>query len=229
MGSIDLLNRLRVRAIDLGQRILSLLFGCTSRTAEYRFVLKNLPLGGSVTILDVGCCGSLLPLKLAKKGYKVHGIDTRRYPERHPNLTSIQGDILCTPFPNGFFDVVIAVSTIEHIGLGAYRDPIHENGDVKAVQEIYRILKAGGSFIVTTPFAGEYKLAKWRGGGVERYYDADTIRKLLEGFHVKAQDFFISKSRFNWISVPEEQARCRDVKWHANIGLVLLKKESNIR
>jgi SAM-dependent methyltransferase len=207
----------------MGQTVLSLLFGCTSRTAEYRFVLKNLPPIGS-TILDVGCCDSLLTLKLAKKGYKVYGIDTRQYQEKHPNLTFVQEDILRTPFPNGLFDAAIAVSTIEHIGLGVYGDPIHDNADILAVREIYRILKPDGRFIVTTPFAGEYKLAKY-GGGYERYYDADTIRKLFEGFQIKASEFFVGVRRFNWVSASEKEASSPSLRYHANIALLSVKQQ----
>jgi SAM-dependent methyltransferase len=207
----------------MGQTVLSLLFGCTSRTAEYRFVLKNLPPIGS-TILDVGCCDSLLALGLAKKGYKVYGIDTRQYQEKHPNLTFVQEDILRTPFPNGLFDAAIAVSTIEHIGLGIYGDPIHDNADILAVREIYRILKPDGRFIVTTPFAGEYKLAKY-GGGYERYYDADTIRKLFEGFQIKTSEFFVGVRRFNWVSASEKEASSPSLRYHANIALLLVKQQ----
>lgn len=220
--NIKLLDRARVRIIDMGQRVLSLLFGCTSRTAEYRFVLKSLPQVGSI-ILDVGCCDSLLTLRLAKKGYKVYGIDTRQYPEKHPNLTFVRQDILRTPFPNEFFDTAIAVSTIEHIGLGVYGDPIHDNADAMAVREIHRVLKPAGSFIVTIPFAGEYRLAKYR-GGYERYCDANAIRELFEGlFYIKAKEFFVAEGRFNWVSTSEEEASSPNLKYHANIALLLVK------
>jgi SAM-dependent methyltransferase len=222
--SIELLNKAKVRTVYAGQTVLSLLFGSTSRTAEYRFVLKNLPLVGS-TVLDVGCCDSLLALGLAKKGYKVYGIDTRQYQEKHPNLTFVQEDIVRTSFPDGLFDAVIAVSTIEHIGLGLYADPIHDNADIMTVREIYRILRPDGRFIVTIPFAGEYKLAKYR-GGYERYYDADTIRKLFEGFQIKAREFLVGVSRFNWVNASEKEASDPSLRYHANIALLLVKQQS---
>ena len=58
------------------------------------------------------------------------------------------------PFPDENFDAVIAVSTIEHIGLGAYGDPFQEGADARVVKEIHRVLKPGGRLILTTPFAG---------------------------------------------------------------------------
>ena len=222
--SANILYKVRVRTVDVGQKVLSLLCGCTSRTAEYKFVFKHLPKVGS-TILDVGCCDSLLALKLARKGYKVYGIDTRRYSEKHLDLTCYQGDITGTSFPIEFFDTVIAVSTIEHIGLGVYGDPIHEDADTKAIKEISRILKHRGTLIVTVPFAAKYEVAVWQGGG-ERYYDMDSLRNLFQDFHVKAREFFVGKSRFDWVSVSEKEAISPNLKWHANVALRLIKKSS---
>lgn len=218
---MNVVDRIRVRIVDAGQRTLSLLLGCTSRTAEYEFVWKNLPAVGS-TILDVGCRNSLLALRLARSGYKVHGIDIRPYSEKHPNLMFVQSDIFHLPFGSDFFDTVIAVSTIEHIGFGLYGDPLHEKGDFKAVQEIFRILKVGGRFIVTIPFTEKYKLAKWQ-GGVERYYDASTLYKLFSSFEIKAQEFFVGRRRFSWVSVSEEEASNPNLRWHANAALLLVK------
>jgi SAM-dependent methyltransferase len=222
--SIELLNKARVRTVYAAQRVLSLLFGCTSRTAEYRFVLKNLPPVGS-TILDVGCCDSLLALRLAKRGYKVYGIDTRRYQEKHPNLTFVQEDILRTSFPDRLFDAVIAISTIEHIGLGVYGDPIHDNADIMAVREISRILRPDGRLIVTIPFAAQYRLAKY-GGGYERYYDANTIGRLFEGFQIRAREFLVGMRRFKWVSASEQEASSPGLKYHANTALVLVRQQS---
>ncbi len=220
---VPLQGSLMIHMVDMMQRTLSLLFGCTSRTAEYRFVFRNLPEPPSV-LLDVGCCGSLLALELAKKRHKVFGIDTRRYSQEHPNLTCVQADITDAPFPGEFFDAVIAVSTIEHIGLGVYGDPVQEEADVKAVKQIYRMLKPGGTLIVTTPFAQEYRLAVFR-GGKERYYDANSINRLFKNFTISVQRFFAAKSRFNWVCVSREQAETLEWRWHANVALVLTKEK----
>lgn len=82
------MKRIHVRLIDILQAIISLSGGCTSRTAEYRFVYRNLPPPGT-KILDIGCCDSLLALKLAKRGYQVTGIDARPYLEKHSRLTFV--------------------------------------------------------------------------------------------------------------------------------------------
>ena len=216
------LDGLKIRIVDIGQKMLSYLFGSTSRTAEYRFVFENLPEVQS-NILDIGCSSSLLSIKLAKAGHNVVGIDTRRYLERHANFNYVHGDITAAPFIDNYFDVVTAVSTIEHIGLGAYGDPIIADADFKSMSEIRRILRPGGKLIVTTPFAGKYGLANWQ-GMQERYYDMTTLKELFKGFRTEVEKFFIGKSLYNWVDATIEEAVRPDLKWHANIALLLTKQ-----
>jgi len=44
-------------------------------------------------------------------------------------------------FEDEIFDVIVAVSSIEHAGLGAYGESKFEKGDYKIISEFYRILK----------------------------------------------------------------------------------------
>jgi len=125
-------EKISARVTDSGIKIFAILCYHTSRSREYDFVMNNIPSKGNrvldVRVLDVGSTGSLLPLKLAKKGYDVYVIDVRGYHEKHPNLTVVNTDIRKPPFSDDFFDVITCVSTIEHIGLGAYGDPKYDGG-----------------------------------------------------------------------------------------------------
>lgn len=85
------------------------------RSIEYSFVFMNL--NPPPAKLDVGCSGSELPMILATHGYNVYGIDIRDYHIKRPNFVFIKGDIMSTCFPDNFFDIVIAVLTIEHLRL----------------------------------------------------------------------------------------------------------------
>jgi hypothetical protein len=69
----------------------------------------------------VGCSNSFLSHELIAHDLHVYGVDIRPYLQKHPSLFFIRADIVNMPFRNNF-DLVIAVSTIEHIGLGAYND-----------------------------------------------------------------------------------------------------------
>jgi len=215
------LDQARLRFVEKARAVISLLGRCSSRSAEYNFVLQHLP-SNDATILDVGCTDSLLALRIAEMGYKTYGVDFRRYSERHARLGFVRGDLLHLPFPDGFFDTAVAVSTIEHIGLGAYGDPIQESADHVAMREAWRVLKVGGSVLMTVPFAAKHRTATWK-GTVERYYDSDTLRTLCRGFVVCTQRFFVARSRFDWIDGSEDDAKDPGLKWHANAALVLSK------
>jgi ubiquinone/menaquinone biosynthesis C-methylase UbiE len=75
------------------------------------------------------------------------------YPKEHfQNVTTLDlkppadiiGSIMNLPFGDESFDCVICLETLEHV-----EDPI------KAMSEVYRVLKPGGKFIGSAPFACE--------------------------------------------------------------------------
>ncbi len=197
-------ERISARVRDAGIGVFAAFGYHTSRSREYDFVIDNLPPKGN-KILDVGSTGSLLPLKLAKKGYDVHSIDVRSYHEKHPNLTTLCTDIKDTPFTDDFFDAIICVSTIEHVGLSAYGDPEYDGGDVLSMKEFRRILKEDGRLILTTPFAGEYKVLHWR-DTYERIYNYEKIRALFTGWGILKEEYYIPQKMRHWIKATRNEA-----------------------
>jgi len=157
------------------------------RIVEIPFVLENLHMAGEgrLNILELGCMESILPIMLASTGHKVCGIDIRNYPYTHPELDFLRGDICRLPFRDRVFDAVIAVSVIEHLGLGAYGDSVYQSGDLAAIEKIYDCLKVNGLFFLTIPF-GVSSLNK-----KQRVYNSDSIIKLL------GKRFTIKKSIFS--------------------------------
>lgn len=133
----------------------------TDRHYEYPWVIENLPDIGS-TILDVGCSGSMLPFLLDALGHFVWGIDLR--PAPHARFTFAQDDICTNKFPDNEFEIITAVSTIEHI-----------KDDFKAVDEIRRILKPDGVFLMTVPY-GRFKETRFH-----RVYDYARLEMLTHG------------------------------------------------
>ena len=141
----------KVHLREITRRTLRLLGGRSNRDVEYDFAYRNV-VGSCLKILDIGGCDSLLPIVLAKAGHQVTVYDFRPYPESHPNLTVLQGDFLNNSLPSGSFDIVIMISTIEHIGLGAYGAPEYPDADFTVIKEVHRILADEGKAIVTFPF-----------------------------------------------------------------------------
>lgn len=189
----------------------------TERIFERGFLFMNLadiPVGSK--ILDVGCCWSSLSIELSCLGYKVFGIDISEYPFYHPNFTFVKGSICKTDFPDNFFDVVIAISTIEHIGLGHYGDSKQET-DHQAVNEIKRVLKPNGRFILTLPYGKSMTTE------VFKVYDKNSLASLIEGFEVVKAQYFINYNDIYWIpSTETEVSKCGVNKRNRNEGNVCL-------
>jgi len=86
-------------------------------------------------------------------------------------------------FSDGTFDRVISISVIEHI----YPE---EDGDLKALSEINRVLKSGGELLLTVPYKAKSNIVYKDGSVYERRertrnffareYDEEMFNKLIE-------------------------------------------------
>jgi SAM-dependent methyltransferase len=200
--ALDRFPRLKARLADGARRILQKVFEpgmvTTERVIEYPFIFQNLD-GVAGPILDIGCVHSRLPIALASRGYAVVGLDFLPYPYRHPNLRSVRGDAMRTPFAAGSFGAVLAISVIEHVGLGYYGDPAGGAGDRGAVREIARILRPGGRAIITVPFGRAMT------DGFKRVYDAQRLRELLAPLTVLRGEYAWSRVGL-WMPCTEAEA-----------------------
>jgi hypothetical protein len=104
------------------------------------------------TILDFGGFESIMPLQLSALGYKVTVLDQRRYPFCHPNLNVYGLDLFSDSFKiKEKFDVIISISTIEHLGIAAYGDSKVENADKRGVEILLSMLEEGGRLMASVP------------------------------------------------------------------------------
>jgi 2-polyprenyl-3-methyl-5-hydroxy-6-metoxy-1,4-benzoquinol methylase len=171
------------------------------RIVEVPYVMRALaavPSGANV--LDVGATESLLSLYLASLGYNVTALDPRRYPLEHPRLDVVTAEVQHWE-PQTTFDAVVCLSTIEHIGLGAYGQTREdERADLAAMQRIQECLYPNGLLVLTTPFGTA------RTDAFSRVYDRAALDELLDGWAVS--DLTIARRRSDalWAIVDDTDA-----------------------
>ena len=66
-------------------------------------------------------------------------------------LESSFADLNKLPFDDHSQPSISCMHTIEHIGLGRYGDPLDPQGDLKAIEELKRVVKQGGDLLFVTP------------------------------------------------------------------------------
>lgn len=119
--------------------------------ARYEIVAAQLgPLPAGAKVLDVGCGdGALAGFIYARHRCKVFGIDTSELAlalaraetsRRRYDCTFERIDGYVYPFPDEHFDAVVCSDVIEHVAEPA-----------ALLREIRRLLKPGGTLVLTTP------------------------------------------------------------------------------
>jgi len=175
-------------------------FGILERIVEYPFVIRNLmeDLPPPRRVLVVGCAGDPLTTILCALGYKTWGLDIKFVPIKYPSFEFVQGDIRRTTFPDGFFDAIVAVSTIEHVGI--FDGDRH--GDVNAIKEMARVSVKGGIMLLTVPYGKEGTV-----DGFQRAYDEGAVKNLLRELTIEKFEVFEQDSEGYWAEAPT--ACCR--------------------
>lgn len=143
-------------------------------------------------ILDFGCTGSWLSISLTSLGHDVHGIDLREYPIKHRKTTFHQKDVL--QLEERDFDAVVALSTFEHVGLGAYGESIDLEAPGKVLDKFHDLIVHDGRLILTVP-AGRPFTDRFT-----RSFAPDEIELLVtaRGFILEKSLYFIRHDFTHW-------------------------------
>lgn len=67
------------------------------------------------------------------------------------NLQSGRADLTKLFFKDNSIESLSCMHTIEHVGLGRYGDEMDPDGDIKAINELKRVVKPGGSLLLVSP------------------------------------------------------------------------------
>ena len=72
----------------------------------------------------------------------------------HPIIKAISYDTFCQS--NETYDAIFSYSSIEHSGLGRYGDALNPNGDIEAMEQIYKSLDINGLCFVGVPVGRDH-------------------------------------------------------------------------
>jgi SAM-dependent methyltransferase len=174
------------------------------RDVEWSWIASQMPVGPGEA-LDFGPGGSYLGLVAAHRGFDVTSVDLQppQWPYIHTKLSFIRGDLLRLPLPKGKFDLVINCSTVEHVGLTG-RYGVTESlpdGDMRAMTLLRNLMKPGGIMLLTVPVGRDAVFAP-----LCRVYGRERLPRLLDGYIVAKETFWIKDSENRWSPSDREAA-----------------------
>jgi SAM-dependent methyltransferase len=122
-------------------------------------------------------------------------------------------DLRCVPFKDEWFDAVVSISVIEHVGMDnvffgvekAYRENRPQDY-LRAVREMRRIIRPGGSLFLTVPF-GRYEDHGWL-----QQFDSGMLSALISEFRPQnVNKTFFRYTERGWKLAEEEE--CKDLSF----------------
>ncbi len=161
---------------------------------------KLIPLLGDVEekkVLDIGAGTGRISVYLANRGAKVTAFDLspkmlELVRKKNPKIQTIVGDAENLPFEDSSFDIAIAAFLIVHL-----KDP------AKFFDDVYRVLKDGGIFVVTNINQKEAPLVKTDEGEIKIesfYHRPEKIKDILESLAFKIEREIFVKEKEAWVN-----------------------------
>jgi len=174
------------------------------RDVEWSWVAAQMP-DGPGEALDFGTGSSFLGLIAAQRKFKVTAVDLGpvKWYYTHPGLQFMQGDILKLSLPVKHFSLVINCSTVEHVGLAGRYGVSQDNpdGDIGAMARIRELMEPGGIMLLTIPAGQDAIFAP-----VSRVYGAQRLPRLLEGYTVEKEAFWVKDNQNRWVTADKDTA-----------------------
>ena len=214
------LFRLGAAAIALAEGRPSKLSG--DRDVEWSWVVSRMGRGPG-NALDFGCGDGNMGLVAVRCGYQVTAIDLlpRRWPYRVPGLTFVQGDLLVMDLPSQHYDLIVNCSSIEHVGLsGRYGSAERPDGDLDAMSRLSDLARPGARMVMTIPVGQDAVFAP-----LHRVYGPQRLPRLLAGWTVEDQEFWVEQADGRWAQVERSEALSLPPKAMSyGVGLFVLRQ-----
>ena len=192
------------------------------RAIEYPWMIENIKLK-SGKLLDVGSTAGRLLADFLPDSVEIYCLNLNPKKIENNRIKVITGDIRKTDFLPDYFDYITCISTLEHIGVsGRYGSDDDRRGDIKAMEEIKRILKPGGELLITVPYGIKDVLP------INKLYNKERLNILLNNFYIIEQTFIKYNQRWGiWLKATEAEAAKTDMikdGWYALALIKVLKK-----
>ena len=169
------------------------------RVIEIPWALQQLPQAGR--ILDVGSCEATYLGVVWQPDRELHCIDPRDCSREVPARAIFHHQSLIgNNLPRDFFDAVLLISVLEHIGLPCYAQEPFPYGDEMALAEVRELLKPGAPAILTVP-VGQSKIVSWY-----RQYSPADLRRLFWGWDYRISYWGFDGSGYRPIEEDEVEA-----------------------
>jgi SAM-dependent methyltransferase len=194
--------------------------GLDERCVEYPWLLAHLP-AGPARLLDAGSSLNHMllleqPLLMSKR---IHIVTLAPEPECfwQRGISYVFEDLRDLPFKDGCYDIVVSVSTLEHVGCdntfytGTFPSAEDRLEDfVLAARELARVLRPGGTALLTVPY-GIYQFH-----GAFQQFDRRRLsmaEAALEQMTITGESFY-RYSREGWqLARDQDCVDCEYVAW----------------
>lgn len=97
------------------------------------------------------------------------------------NLESLQADLTSLHFLDDSIQSLSCMHTVEHVGLGRYGDPLDYDGDIKAINELSRVLAKNGNLLFVVPVGRKPRIQF----NAHRIYTKDLVLSLFSSLTLK--------------------------------------------
>ena len=155
---------------------------------EQDWILQHIP-SNADRVLDLGASESTLSLHLRNRKHLIVSLDVRFLWNIDSREWFVLGDATCLPFIDGCFDVIVLGSAIEHIGIGAYHDPVMDDGDMLTMKEVHRVTRKSGFVLLTTAYS-TVEAVTW-----QRHYSEQRIEQLTNRFVLREKTYLLDSGK----------------------------------
>ena len=197
-------------------------YALDERSVEYPWVLSRINDLEAGNHLDAGSTLNYQPIidfsGLKNKKITIINLNPEADCFWQKGVSYFFGDIRNMPFRDEYFNSINCLSTLEHIGMD---NVIHTNDQkdkenspqdfAKAVVEMKRVLKNGGTLLITVPF-GKYTNFGWY-----QQFDSPMVQKVIEAFNPQRHNVEYYKYENKQWDISKAEA-CKDVEYSRKLG-----------